>query len=186
MSGKLIPAAWMATRTCPGASGAASNVSSRRRSGGPSSRQTTAFGIRPRSLLAARQGLADQRQAVIAEIHVGLVDEDRRRAEAAARHHLIGVGLELVLDRLLADARKEFLRIDADASCRSRPAPRPARCPCRRPNRSRTPRGRTAPCSFAQPDAAAHRLHAVHRKHRRRHLDREPRRTRPVRRSFFM
>ncbi len=61
----------------------------------------------------ALQRLADQRHPVVAEIHVGLVDEDRRRTETAARHHLIGVGLELVLDRLLADALEELDVIDA-------------------------------------------------------------------------
>src|SRR5689334_24932619 len=66
------------------------------------------------ALLASDQGLADQGQAIIAEIHVGLIDEDGRRAEAAARHHLVGIGLELILDRLLADPGEEFLRIDAD------------------------------------------------------------------------
>ena len=60
------------------------------------------------SRFQAQQRLADQRHAVVAEIHVGLVDEDRRRAEAAARHHLLRVGLELVLDRLLADAFEEL------------------------------------------------------------------------------
>jgi NADPH2:quinone reductase len=46
MSGKLIPAARMAMRTCPGVNGAEAIVSRRKFSGGPSSRQTTAFGIR--------------------------------------------------------------------------------------------------------------------------------------------
>src|SRR6266404_8002374 len=57
-----------------------------------------------RARLSPQQGFADQRQAVVAEIHVGLVDENGRRTEAAARHHFIGVGLELILDRLIADA----------------------------------------------------------------------------------
>src|SRR5262249_4891944 len=61
------------------------------------------------------QGLADQWQAVIAEIHVGLVDEDGGRAEATARHHFVGICLELVLDRLVGAPGKELLRIDADA-----------------------------------------------------------------------
>src|SRR5512139_1219579 len=63
---------------------------------------------------AALHGLADQRQPVIAEIHVGLVEEDRRRAEAAARHDLLGVGLELVLDRLLGNSGEESLLVDSD------------------------------------------------------------------------
>src|SRR5690349_7677238 len=67
------------------------------------------------ALLAACEGVAHQRQSVVAEIHIGLVDEDGRRAETTARHYFIRVGLELVLNRLLADAGKELLRIDADA-----------------------------------------------------------------------
>ncbi len=43
----------MATRTCPGVSGAAAKVSRRRFSGGPSSRQTTALGIRRPALSGA-------------------------------------------------------------------------------------------------------------------------------------
>src|SRR4051812_14306156 len=111
MSGKLMPAAWMATRTCPAANGADAKLSSRNISGGPSWRQTTARGILGCARLAPHQRLADQRQPVIAEIHIGPIDEDRRRPKTAARHHLVGVGLELVLDRLLADPCKELRRI---------------------------------------------------------------------------
>src|ERR1700748_3637756 len=68
-----------------------------------------------RALAPALQRFTDQRQTVIAEIHVGLVDEDGRRAEAAARDHFVGIGLELVLDRLLADGGEEFFGLDADA-----------------------------------------------------------------------
>src|SRR4051794_37870025 len=122
MSGKLMPAARMATRACPGASGIDAKFSSRSFSGGPSSWQKTALGIflcrALRALgayLAALQRLTDQRQPVITEIHIGLVDEDGRRTEPAARHHLVGVGLELVLDRLLADPCEEFRGVDAGA-----------------------------------------------------------------------
>src|SRR3954447_13541849 len=66
-----------------------------------------------RARLAALKRLADQRQAVVAKIHVSVVDKDRRRAEAAAGHDLLSVGLELVLDSLLGDAGKEFLLVDA-------------------------------------------------------------------------
>src|SRR5436190_20400286 len=61
----------------------------------------------------ALKSFADQRHPVVAEIHVRLVDKDRRRTKTAARHHFIGVGLELVLDRLLADACEEFDVVDA-------------------------------------------------------------------------
>src|SRR3979411_2884974 len=111
----------MATRAWPVASGADAKLSRRNFSGGPSSRQTTALGILCRALralgayLAALQRFADQRQAVVAEIHVGPVDEDGRRTKNAARHYLIGIGLELVLDRLLADPGQESCRINADA-----------------------------------------------------------------------
>src|SRR6185295_1132920 len=84
-------------------------------------RADRACGTRPSSasgsaLSSARQRLADKRQAIIAEIHVGLVEEYCGRAEAATRHHLVGVGLELILDRLLRNAGKEFFRIDAHAA----------------------------------------------------------------------
>ena len=67
-------------------------------------------GLRHQAARAFRalQRLADQRHPVVAEIHVGLADEDRRRAKTAARHHLVGIGLELVLDRGLADASKNL------------------------------------------------------------------------------
>src|SRR5689334_13037349 len=67
-------------------------------------------------LLLPRQRFAQQRQAIIAEIHVSGVEEDGRRAETAALHHLVGVGLELILDRLLADPLEERLLVRADAS----------------------------------------------------------------------
>src|SRR3954468_4856312 len=105
----------MATRTCPGASGTDAKFSNRNFSGGPSSRQTTALGILCRAGLAALQRLADQRQAVVAEVHIGPVDEDGRRTEAAARHHLVGIGLELVLDLRIGDAGEEFRGIDTGA-----------------------------------------------------------------------
>src|SRR5580693_10306749 len=66
------------------------------------------------TFLGARKSFADQRQAVVAEIHVGLVDENRRRAKTAARHHFVSISLELILDRLLADASEELCGIDAD------------------------------------------------------------------------
>src|ERR1700693_2150417 len=65
--------------------------------------------------LAPWQRLADQRQSVVAEIHVGPVDEDGRRTKAAAGHHCIGVDLELSLDLRLADTCEELLRIDTEA-----------------------------------------------------------------------
>src|SRR6202022_3213097 len=65
--------------------------------------------------LTALQGFADQRQPVVAEIHVDLVEEDGRRAEAAARYRLVGIGLELVLAPLLADRGEKSCGIDADA-----------------------------------------------------------------------
>src|SRR5262249_26710957 len=52
-SGKLMPAARIATRTSPGFSGADGTSSNAKDSGGPSSRQTTTLGIRPRSPSAA-------------------------------------------------------------------------------------------------------------------------------------
>src|ERR1700760_101526 len=67
-----------------------------------------------RALPPALQRFTDQRQTVIAEIHVGLVDEDGRRAEAAARDHFIGIGLELLLDRLLGDSGEEVFGLDAN------------------------------------------------------------------------
>src|SRR4051794_32789955 len=60
------------------------------------------------------QRLADQRDPVIAEIHIVLVDEDGGRTKSAARHHLVGIGLELILDRLLANAFEKLSRIDAE------------------------------------------------------------------------
>src|ERR1700722_19882933 len=71
--------------------------------------------LRRSSLLSSRQRIPDQRQAVVAEIHVGLVEKDRRRTEAAARHDFVRIGLELILDLLLADAREERFWIDASA-----------------------------------------------------------------------
>ena len=47
---------------------------------------------------APQHGVAHQAEAVVAEVHVVAADEDRGRAEAAARDHLVGVGLELRLD----------------------------------------------------------------------------------------
>src|SRR5580693_9113676 len=70
---------------------------------------------RSRRLLSPRQRVADQRQPVVAEIHIRLVEKDRRRTEAAARHDLVGVGLERILDLLIADAGKERFGIDAGA-----------------------------------------------------------------------
>src|SRR3954451_19767360 len=105
----------MATRTWPGVSGADATSSSRNLSGVPSSRQPTALAISSRARLAPRQRFADERQPVVAEIHVRLVDKDGRRAEAAARHHLVGIFLQLILDRLIGDALEERCRFDADA-----------------------------------------------------------------------
>src|SRR5258708_15201527 len=68
-----------------------------------------------RARLAALQRFAEQRQPVVPEIHIGLVEKGGRRAEAAARHDLIGIGLELVLDGLLADLAPEFFGIRPEA-----------------------------------------------------------------------
>src|SRR3954468_6270487 len=102
MSGKLMPAGWIATRTWPGPSGAAAKSSRTNFSGGPSSRQTTRFGIRSRSLWPL-QRFADQWHPVITEIHIGFVDKDRRRTKSATFDDFVGVGLELILDRLIAN-----------------------------------------------------------------------------------
>src|ERR1700682_2353518 len=131
------------------------------------------------------QRFADQRHPVIAEIHIGLVDENGRRAAAAARQHLVGIGLELVLDRLLADTSEECLRVDADALAnfgqhrvlRNIPVVAPIGLEHRARERHHI---------LAQPDAAAHRFHAVDRKYSRPHLDRKPRRARPVRHVFLL
>src|SRR5579863_10359601 len=61
------------------------------------------------------QGGANEAQAVIAEIHVGAVDEHCRRAEAAATDQLLGVGAQPVLDRRRADTGEKVCRIDASA-----------------------------------------------------------------------
>ncbi len=82
-------------------------------------------------------------------------------------HQLLRRRPQLVLDRLLLDAREERVGIDARPCGRSRSAPEPARCPGRHPNTPRTSRVRTARAFLLllQHDAGAHRLHAVHRKH---------------------
>ena len=179
-----MPAARMATRTCPGTSSAASNVSRRRFSGGPSTRQTTGFRHQAARGFQAFQRFADQRHAVVAEIHVGLADKDRRRTETTTRHHLIGIGLELILDRLLADALEELDLIDARflADLRQHEFLRDILV--------------AAPIGLehgsgernhilAKPDAAAHRFDAVHRKYRGRHLDRKAGGARPVGEILF-
>src|ERR1700730_6158459 len=116
------------------------------------------------------QRFTDQRHPVIAEIHIGLVDEDGRRAESAARHDFIGVGLELILDRLLADAREEFLRIDANVLAdlgqhrilRNVPVAAPIGLEYR---------AREGHHLVPDPDAATHRFDAIDRKYRRQHFD---------------
>src|SRR3990167_10949312 len=53
------------------------------------------------SLLSLQCGL-DERELVVAEIHIIAIDENRRRAVAATRDHFIGIGAQPRLDRIAA------------------------------------------------------------------------------------
>src|SRR5512135_559052 len=86
--------------------------------------------------LTSQHRVAHEFESVIAEVHVVAADEHRRRAEAAARDHLVGIGLELRLDLGPRDALEEALRFGANARAQVRedlvlrnvPAVRPVRC----------------------------------------------------------
>src|SRR5512135_2536175 len=86
--------------------------------------------------LTSQHRVAHEFEAVVAEVHVVAADEQRRRAEAAARDHFVGIGLELRLDLGPRDALEEPLRLEADARAEIRehlvlrdvPAVRPVRC----------------------------------------------------------
>src|SRR5229473_1781400 len=172
----------MATRACPGASGAEANVSRRKRSGGPSSRQTTAFGIRPRSLFAA----AAPRGPAASGRCRNTCRSCRQRWSATQTRRAPSLhGLELILDRLLADACKEFLGIDADPLAYFRQH-RVLRDVLVLAPIDLEHRARKRNHLVAQPDAAAHRLDAVDRKYRRPHLDRKACGARPVRHVFLL
>src|SRR5262245_48624303 len=64
---------------------------------------------------SAPQRLAHEDEAVVAEVEVVAVDDDRRRTESAARDELVGVGAELLLDLRRGEARQERLWLEAGA-----------------------------------------------------------------------
>src|SRR3981189_325865 len=178
----------MATRTGPAPGPAA--AAQRQKFRGASSRASRVRGRRPRSAsggarLAALQRFADQRHPVIAEIHIGLVDEDGWRTEPAARHYFISIGLELILDRLLTDPCEEFRRVHADGLADF------AQHRILRNILVAAPigleyRARKWHHLLPDPDAAAHGFDTVDRKYRRPHFHREAARGGPVHHAFLL
>src|SRR5665647_1098920 len=61
----------------------------------------------------AQHGRSQQRQAVIAKIHV-IADKEGGRTESTAPDRFVGVGLELLLDVGSGDACQKSVGIDAD------------------------------------------------------------------------
>src|ERR1700730_8344432 len=139
----------------------------------------------PEALNAPEQPFPHQRQAIVAEIHVVAIDEDGGRDGPGAPYQLLGIGLELLLDRRRGDAGRKTLGIDANLGAnlvqhhilRDVSVIAPIRL------ESRACEGYQLPLGFEQ-QATAHGLDAVDRENRRRKDDLDAGGARPILQIF--